>query len=285
MSSADGTDLGECVERAYEEAREHHGPLGLTLNSYHDYVVGIINRHIAPSDHGENGVSLLNRLHTKDLYVAAGCASGSETAWTYFQRVYERIIRELSHSICRNADLVDETVDRVMADLFFLDRSGRRRIGTFDGRSSLAAWLRVVVGRQAVKELKRGKKRPESLEGLPEVPDESWRERVEASLADSELGSITSEALGSASKMLTHDQRAILLFRFEQGLKVTEIARIYRLDASVISRQIHAATHRIRTNFVAALVSQNRTAAEIKGCLADAVENPRHSLLDILKQQ
>src|SRR5258706_3450995 len=107
--------------------------------------------------------------HADDLALAAACAAGEEAAW-------ERFVLEYRPILYRAADALDRTgrarelADAIYADLYGLtERDGERRsrYRYYEGRSSLATWLRAVLAQRYVDLLRAARR----LDPLPE--DES----------------------------------------------------------------------------------------------------------------
>ena len=104
--------------------------------------------------------------HTADLELARLCAEGNEHAW-------ERFVREYRPLLYRAADALDTTqgardiADSLYAELYGLDtRTGTRQslFRYYQGRSSLATWLRAVLAQRYVDRLRAQRR----LEPLPE---------------------------------------------------------------------------------------------------------------------
>src|SRR5437773_1759964 len=98
--------------------------------------------------------------HAADLELARLCAAGDERAW-------ERFVREYRPLLYRAADALDRTggardiADSLYADLYGLeDGAGKRQslFRYFQGRSSLATWLRAVLSQRYVDSLRAGKR-------------------------------------------------------------------------------------------------------------------------------
>src|SRR6478672_206796 len=105
--------------------------------------------------------------HVKDVELAAACAAGDEAAW-------ERFVREYRPVLYRAADALDTTgrarelADALYADLYGLtERAGERRslFRYYQGRSSLATWLRAVLAQRYVDLLRAARR-------LDPLPDE-----------------------------------------------------------------------------------------------------------------
>ena len=102
--------------------------------------------------------------HEKDLELARACERGDETAW-------DRFIAEYRPILYRSADAIDpsggarEVADSLYAELYGLKESdGKRKslFAYFQGRSSLATWLRAILAQRYVDRI-RGTRRLEEL--------------------------------------------------------------------------------------------------------------------------
>ena len=102
--------------------------------------------------------------HEKDLELARACERGDETAWNRFIGEYRPILY-------RSADAIDpsggarEVADSLYAELYGLKESeGKRKslFAYFQGRSSLATWLRAILAQRYVDRI-RGTRRLEDL--------------------------------------------------------------------------------------------------------------------------
>src|SRR5215831_14679344 len=105
-------------------------------------------------------------MNEADLELARLCAAGDERAW-------ERFVREYRPLLYRAADALDATggardlADSLYADLYGLASGGGERqslLRYFQGRSSLATWLRAVLAQRYVDRLRADRR----LEPLPE---------------------------------------------------------------------------------------------------------------------
>src|SRR5215831_2888317 len=91
-------------------------------------------------------------MNEEDLELARLCADGDEPAW-------ERFVREYRPLLYRAADVLDRTqgarelADSLYADLYGIKTSDGQRQSLFryyQGRSSLATWLRAVLAQRYV---------------------------------------------------------------------------------------------------------------------------------------
>src|SRR5215831_16568063 len=115
--------------------------------------------------------------YAEDLALASACAAGDDAAW-------ERFVREFRPVLYRAADALDSTgrarelADALYADLYGLKERGGERQSLFryyQGRSSLATWLRAVLAQRYVDRVRANRR----LEPLPDDTS-SAAQRIDA---------------------------------------------------------------------------------------------------------
>lgn len=227
----------------------------------------------------------VDSLHVCDLYLCLGCAGQNGRAWQCFAAGFHGCISRLAASFSGSDQEATELTDSVIVDLYLPDRSGRSRIASFDGRSSLATWLRVIVSRRAANQRKRSRHQPLGVEHLPETADDGALLRLDAELREHRYGDALHEALRRACAALSERERLVLRLRFCETRKVQEIATRLHVHPSNITRQIERVCERLRATVIRTLGERyHLSASQIDECLSDVVENPRYSVLALLEQ-
>jgi RNA polymerase sigma factor (sigma-70 family) len=164
------------------------------------------------------------------------------------------------------------------------DRSNQPRIASYDGQSSLATWLRVIIAHRASDERKLKWNSVERLDDLSDMLDPDSLERMDVSARASKYRLMILNTLRGASRRLTDRERYILLMIYGESLKAKEVARLLGVNPSMVSRHLHQIHRKVRQEVVAILAEKYQLSEEaIKECLADIVENPEHSLLGLLR--
>jgi RNA polymerase sigma-70 factor (ECF subfamily) len=271
-------------EKTYSDGYCKHGDLDLEIEVYLAHLRLIIENHLGANPPAAVTMSFIYKLHTNDLYLSKACAQGSEIAWNQFASKYGKYLKDLARFACNSLDLGIEIADQVMVNMFLPDKSGRSRIASFDGRSSLAAWLRVIVNNQALRERKRKCNNLEALEDLPEVADEMAMGKVYALLRAHRYEPLINEALKEAIEKLSARERAMLLLRCEEELQVTEIARIFSVNPSTVTRALQMIQQRIRDGVASILSCRHGLNNDaIKECFIDIIENPGYRVLAPVK--
>jgi len=189
--------------------------------------------------------------HAADLELARQCAAGDATAW-------DRFVLEYRPVLYRAADTLDpsggarEIADALYADLYGIkERDGERGslLNYFQGRSSLATWLRAVLAQRYVDHL-RARRR---LEPLPDEDREPLRSadarQGPGAPADPDraryLG-LMQQALGRAVARLSDRDRLRLGCYYAQQLTLAETGRLLAEHEATVSRQLARTRRAIR---------------------------------------
>jgi RNA polymerase sigma factor (sigma-70 family) len=182
--------------------------------------------------------------HSADLELARLCAEGDEHAW-------ERFVREYRPVLYRAADALDRTqgareiADALYADLYGVTSgTGERRslFRYYQGRSSLATWLRAVLAQRYVDHL-RARRR---LEPLPDEDLEPLRSTgahppARSGPADPDRArymALMQQALSQAVARLSHRDRLRLGCYYVQQLTLAETGRLLKEHEATVSRQL-----------------------------------------------
>jgi RNA polymerase sigma-70 factor (ECF subfamily) len=188
----------------------------------------------------------VNASYVRDLELARRCAAGDEEAW-------ERFILEYRPALYRAADALDpgggsrDLADSLYADLYGLPQGESERRSLFryyQGRSSLATWLRAVLSQRYVDRL-RARKR---LEPLPD--EDSAAAPMAGRDADppdpdrSRHAALLRQALAHAVDRLDSRDRLRLGCYYVQELTLAETGRLLKEHEATASRQL-ARTRRL----------------------------------------
>ena len=199
------------------------------------------------------------------------CAAGDERAWETFVREYRPLLYRAADALDRTGG-AREIADSLYADLYGLGNgSGERQslFRYFQGRSSLATWLRAVLAQRYVDRL-RAQRRLEPLaedaEPPAEKPADPDRDRYVA---------LVREALGRAVSRLDPRDRLRLASYYVQDLTLAQIGRLLRESEASASRHLARTRREIRADVERQLREESRlTDDQIAACLASVVEDP-----------
>lgn len=285
MTSPPTLSLATLCAQAYAEAYACHGNLNLDPDVFSLRLQQIIDQQLPVDGEPAAACKLLEKLYKKDLYLTCACTTPAEAAWSRFLRLYQRQIKDLACYTCGSVDLGEEVADVVLTGLYMPDRRGHSRIGAYDGRMPLSAWLRVIVIHQSYKECKRKFNQFVPLADRPDLSDPLPTARLEALLRNRSYKESTMEALRQASRQLSDRERLILLLRYEEGLQGKEIAQVLKVDPATVSRGFQTAQQKLKAAVITFLAQKwEGRSSDINECLADLLENPGYSLLALLKE-
>ena len=230
----------------------------------------------------ERGPDVESR-HAADVELARLCERGDENAW-------ERFIREYRPVLYRAAEALDpsggarEIADSLYAELYGV-RGGageaRSLFRYFEGRSSLATWLRAVLAQRFV-DLVRMRRR---LEPLPEDEDAtaSGDERRRPMSAPDDPSNVDRpryvvllrEALGRAIARLSGRDRLRLSCYYVQDLTLAETGRVLAEHEATVSRQLARSRRTLRESVEQDLREGARLSeTEIAECFACVTADP-----------
>ena len=218
----------------------------------------------------------MNASYARDLELARQCAAGEEQAW-------ERFVLEYRPLLYRAADALDasggarDLADSLYADLYGMPEGGSERRSLFryfQGRSSLATWLRAVLSQRYVDRL-RGQQRFETL------PDEESAFRRRAVRPDdppdpdrSRHLVLLRRALARAVGRLESRDRLRLACYYVQELTLADTGRLLREHEATVSRQLARTRRALREDVDRQLRDDpGLSDAQIAECFESAAED------------
>jgi RNA polymerase sigma-70 factor len=277
--------FAKTVAESFCIGQSYYGDVDVSLDLFHGYMWTIARKHLQDSSDEPVIVEFTRRLYVRDLYLACGCVYSSDKAWTTFDSHYRRFINNLVRLSYRHGTDTEEIADTVLVSLYLHDRSGRQRIASYDGRSSLATWLRVIVLNRAINE--GNERMVASSDDIGNVPDRKALQNLESALLADRYSKVLSESLSHALREITATERLMLLWRYEQNLQLGEIAHLMGIHQSNVTRQLLRLQAKLRAAVIETLASQYQmSSSAIQECLADVVENPQStvSLMSLIKE-
>ena len=262
----------------YGHALEFHGDLSLPEATYRSRLTVIVGKYAGDAGFGEGAARFVGSLHTDDLYLSLACAEGSDPAWQRFRTIYFRYLSDMYRYVDFAKSPPGELADSLLTDMFLPDRTGRSRIDSYQGRSSLQTWLRVVAGNRLINNRQKSSIQPRALEGLQEPRDLKATSHLESGLLRSRYGKVFMAAFREACQGLTGEERSLLLWRYEDNLRLCDIAAKVGIHQSNVTRHIEKLCGKLRSNTIAALqVNNSFSAAAIAECLLTAFDELDYS--------
>lgn len=217
----------------------------------------------------------MNEIHAADLELARQCAAGEEKAW-------ERFMIEYRPLLYRAADALDPSGSaRDLADCLYADLYGipegeserRSLFRYFQGRSSLATWLRAVLAQRYVDRL-RTERRLEPLPDEERAPHRHEGARIEPPDPDrSRHLARLRRALARAVERLASRDRLRLGCYYVQELTLAETGRLLEEHEATVSRQLARTRRALRQDVERQLREAGFTDAQMAECFEAAAED------------
>jgi RNA polymerase sigma-70 factor, ECF subfamily len=292
--------LEQIIANAFCDAQMRFGDLELDLSTYTERILSIMRKHVGPSPSVNRAIEFVQQLNCRDLYLATACAESglapdkpADTcadrcgrAWKVLESRYKGLVLDLVRFYSRKNFAAEDLANNILTDLFLPDRFGRSRIASYDGRSSLATWLRVVVCNRAINAC-RCRIPENTVELEPGLPDKPALQSIELAMRAHRYGTILEDSLARACQGLTPRERLILLWRYQDGLQLGEIAELMGIHQCNVTRQLERMQNKLRDNVTTILSGKHGLSpSAINECLEDMVENPNHQIpvLDFVKR-
>jgi RNA polymerase sigma-70 factor (ECF subfamily) len=269
--------FAETIVENFHDGKAHYGDINLSPDLFVGYVWGISCKHL--KDYSDDFVvaDFAKRLYLRDLYLTCGCVNKSERAWETFDFRYRRFVTDLVRFCYRHGTDNEEVADAVLVSLCLPDRSGCQRIASYDGRSSLATWLRVIVINRAIND--RNERKVVNDENVTDIPDSHAILNIESTVRANRYAKALTQSLNHAFQTLTPRERLMLLWRYEDNVQLGEIAKLLGIHQSNVTRQLLRLQARLRESVIQALASQHHLGSSaIQECLSDITENPYLSI-------
>jgi RNA polymerase sigma-70 factor (ECF subfamily) len=175
------------------------------------------------------------RLHSEDLELAAGCVRGDPVALRLFETRLLSLVPQFLSRFDGSGALCDEVAQEMRAELLVPSAGKPPGISAYSGRGDLAAWLRIVAIRTALR-LRKAENRPppEGSDpllgaGAPELDYLKLRYR-----------GACEEAFRGALATLSSRERLYLRLHYVEGLSIDRMASLYRVHRSTIARRLAA---------------------------------------------
>jgi RNA polymerase sigma factor (sigma-70 family) len=232
-------------------------------------------------DNPGKAASLVSASHVEDLELARRCADGDETAWQRFMLEYRPVLYRAADALEPGGGARD-LADSLYADLYGLADGDRARVSLFryfQGRSSLATWLRAVLAQRYVDRL-RAQRRLVPLPDAEHRPQRPSALHHEAATAEPQSPdrprhlALLRRALGRAVARLSDRDRLRLGWYYVQELTLAQIGRALNEHEATASRHLARTRRAIREDVERQLREEvGLKEAQIAECFESAVDD------------
>jgi RNA polymerase sigma-70 factor, ECF subfamily len=186
----------------------------------------------------------LAALHVRDLYLACACAGGAPRAAETLEAECFAVVEPALARLSLDAAAIEEARQILRKQLLVAEPGRPPLIASYGGRGPLAAWVRVVALRIALKLQQRGRR---------ELPvEERVLEAMPLQESDAELGYIKElyrgefqAAFAEALRALPPREQNLLLHHYLDGLTTRELAALHRVNQSTAARWLEQARQQV----------------------------------------
>jgi len=231
----------EAIRLAFECCQRRYPTISMEFEEFRNRVEEILSGELAVPGYvmadRPRQVLSPDKLHLEDLFLAHACSKGDRIAWEYFVDAYLPILRRSAQQTCRcmsrSEDLAQELVTKLLDD--------RRRFAGYNGRGSLAGWLRVAVSHAAIDHFRRSRKQV-SLEELEDAGQATAIARNGLSSAgqseriDARWGPVLLSVLVEDLRRLPPRDRLLLSLYYAQQVPLKAIGRQFGVHEATASR-------------------------------------------------
>ncbi|MCB1022768.1 MAG: hypothetical protein KDB79_00155 [Acidobacteria bacterium] len=194
----------------------------------------------------EEAETFLRSIQANDLFMALGCANGSERAWWEFDQQHRTYLERISRHLASSDLNAQEVVDLVYVELYgtrVVDGERVSKFATYSGKGSIRGWLRTVIWHSLI-DLHRASHDEVSLDEMTENVGEG---HAHSTFAENDLGGedemidhlareryrkATVSAIETAFSTLDDHEKLLLLYYHVDNLKLREIARLVEVPSS-----------------------------------------------------
>lgn len=221
----------------------------------------------------------MNRSHAEDLELAGRCAAGDAEAW-------DRFVREFRPVLYRAADALDrhggarEVADALYAELYGVrNAQGQRQslFRYFQGRSSLATWLRAVLAQRYI-DRQRAQRRLAPLADADGGPAQGavhgTAVSAEPDPARAKYVALLRRALAAVLGALPSRERMRLACYYVQELTLAETGRVMQEHEATVSRQLARTRRAIREDVERWLETAGLSGPQVAECFASLSDDP-----------
>jgi len=201
-----------------------------------------------------------------DLYLACACVQGDNTAVEYFVQHCGPTIRRVLKTLAFEDSEADDLEARLLEHLLVRTGGGGCRLGQYEGRADLRAWVQAAAVRLAAS-ARRGKRREVLLEEM-HLSELAIHASQDHNLVEKECLAHVQRALAAAFDSLSSRERNLLRHQVVSGLTIDEIGLIYGTHRATAARWLERVRHKILGEVRRALVAELRlTEAEVDSML------------------
>lgn len=173
--------------------------------------------------------------HLDELFLACAAYLGDRAAIAVIEGEHFDALRAAIERIRPRSTDLDDLLQGIRELLFV-----RLKIRDYAGRGPLAAWLRVVAIRHAVRARRKRAEQPMG-EGLEKLPEGGTGADPELAYLRNAYRDVFQTAFRTALSALADEDRRVLRYHYVDGLTIDQLGAVLDLHRVSASRRIHRA--------------------------------------------
>jgi len=230
------------LQEIFEHCQRRFPTVRLSLDVFQARVLGILSSEMRLADDGMR--QAFEKIHHEDLFLAIACAQNDRVAWEHLADEYFPLLRHFAVRSCGNLSEGEDLAQEIIARLL----NEKQRLAGYNGRGSLAGWLRVAVSHAAVDRFRR-MRRQASLGGMQN--NESFctlanPDMAEEDALDSKWGPVISQIAGECLGGLAPRDRLLLSLHYLHGVPLKDLGRQFGIHEATVSRWLDRKRREIR---------------------------------------
>jgi RNA polymerase sigma-70 factor len=260
------SDLLQELHQVFDRCQRRYPTIGISLEPFCARMEEILRA--GHEDHvreiqgmGVRGcpdcLTFLRQLRHEDLFLALACSRGDRVAWECFTEEYLPLLQRFAAVACHDCDagqdlaqeMISDLLGQANADTEAKDAPGGK-LRSYNGRGTLAGWLRASVSHAAIDRFRRGKKQvslEEITDGrdLPETNDRPCAGNVETEL-DARWGPVLIRSLEREIARLEARDRLLLSLYHVHEASLKSIGARYGVHEATASRWLEGIRQKVR---------------------------------------
>lgn len=236
--------MAQEVLEAFERCLQRYPTVQLSFEVFQARVDEILSREMRLPDETSR-LKAFVQIHHEDLFLAIACSRDDRVAWEHFADDYLPVLRHFAAQACGDPGEGEDLAQEITAKML----KEKNRLAGYNGRCSLAGWLRVAVSHAAIDRFRR-RQRQVSLEDLQErgiqiaVVDSGKQDEGEA--LDAQWGPVVSSVANEKISKLSARDRLLLGLYYLRGVPLKTIGRQFGIHEATASRWLERLRQEIR---------------------------------------
>lgn len=206
-------------------------------------------------------LQLLDSLKWSELFLTTACAAGDSAAWESFREQYRSIIHGAALKTSTSVSDAAELSDTLLTDLFLPQESGigESKIAQYHGLGSLEGWIKVVVHRMAIDQIRLHRRDVPIEELEAELPSSSAHSQADETVKERDTHraqNMVSQCLTAALERLDAEERLVLNLYYLNSVNLKGIGRFLKSHESTASRLLERLKTRLHKSVTKQLQEQ-----------------------------